>query len=794
MTIRWAQLVAFSLILAIGCSDDPTAPNAPDQTQSPAITLEAPSAAPFARLEVSGLGAYDPALFAQVLDSDNQVLAPAPLQPGPADEILLTIPPHPQTPLAGGTLFVRVTDGAKLTSQVATLEVEALPSHPGALARMTAALQATLDAQLTTNETTREALRTTSPDQLRPEDSGLFAVQSFLDDPANPNSLLALTAGPIPYFANSDLDRDLVDSMIGSTGFDVMIEEIAAGLQQEADKLRSSRSKDLTITNMTELSDAMDNAALFDNLISDNSGQVLNDLGVALGVVGVFSGGSTAVAGAGLWALQKTLEVGGSLLPSMFDNGATTVELSPTDFFEDDPGPGAWTNFTVVAKSRGMSLDTLILEGILQYAGLGTSFGDFIESFGGDIAQEMAGFVITEATNAVIGAAGDGSGIITIDPRSWTVTSTGDPLTQGRIVQGPAVDTVAPNGYVPVEVGVSNMWIETLPGNFGGQVAFKPNSVEVKAIEVEVLPGGVNVEPGEVVDFTAVVRNAMDEELQWTTTGGTLTQTSNTSASLQTPVEAWDEPIVVKATSRASGGLRQSGEPERSGQALVATRNGQIIIEPFGVCVEPDQTQVFTSVILDFPPEQQAVTWSAQRGTFTGSTYRAPSSIGGDTVTATSVSDPSLSASVGVSVSACTCYWSAQVSGADSGAFTGSKAQFDHIAGVLTTVTCDPAVSNVSPPNFFMQVFPSLDAGQIGSFEALLQYSSPSGLVFVQSPESVPMLTVTKNEDDILEGSISGQLFTVDPNNVENLLSVTVSVSFRAALGFGSGGDGCPLQ
>jgi Bacterial Ig-like domain (group 2) len=193
---------------------------------------------------------------------------------------------------------------------------------------------------------------------------------------------------------------------------------------------------------------------------------------------------------------------------------------------------------------------------------------------------------------------------------------------------------------------------------------------------VTVTPATASAATGGSLSFTASVQGSTsNKSVTWKALLGTIT----TGGQYTAPAKAGTD--IVTATSVA--------DPTKTGAATVTVTGGPT--SPTGpavtsVTVSPSTASSVTTGTLSFSASVQgstsnkSVTWRALLGTITsGGQYSAPAKAGTDTVTATSVADPSVSGAASVNVTAATqppVVTSISVSPTSTSVNTGASAQF----------------------------------------------------------------------------------------------------------------------
>ena len=169
-----------------------------------------------------------------------------------------------------------------------------------------------------------------------------------------------------------------------------------------------------------------------------------------------------------------------------------------------------------------------------------------------------------------------------------------------------------------------------------------PIPVPPGGVSVSISPSSVTLNPGQTQQFTAIVKNAIDQTVTWSATLGTIDAAGIYTA----PSVSVTTMVTIRAISVA--------DPTKSATASVSVQPAAgitVSISPGSATLQPGETRQFTATVTN--TTNQTVTWSASLGTITvGGLYTAPSVTSATTVTitATSVANPAAHASVSVSV------------------------------------------------------------------------------------------------------------------------------------------------
>lgn len=282
------------------------------------------------------------------------------------------------------------------------------------------------------------------------------------------------------------------------------------------------------------------------------------------------------------------------------------------------------------------------------------------------------------------------------------------PLVTGDL-SGGAVEYVddgaaAPREYEPVEAGTSRLEVRTAEGYrkteasvgalpvgtsyaFGGKQYVARTSITVNEIEIVVDPAIKKVEPGEKVEFDAVVRNAVDTRVDWSSSAGTIVDEVDRGggahrANLITPEDPSVYPLTVEVESLSRSGAREDGTPVRKGTAHVQLADPVIDIWPTGGCVSAGEERQFTAQVLGVGSKQQKVDWSDRGGP--GSIdgqglFRARGGEGTVTIEAAWAENPEVTAEVDVRVADECSFFAYDVGGALS---VREEGEFWGISGI----------------------------------------------------------------------------------------------------------------
>lgn len=787
--------VLFFLLQA--CSSESTGTEEPPNTDDELLSLnfQSTSAAPFETVSFTGIpdNKNESDLWAEIIPGDGSEQYQTMIYKD-GSEWVMRVPIYFPAPMEGGEVQIYIIGKNGTETERSSFTIKPLPQADGEFQNVATSLSNLLTKYLETAGTSRDELDSADLGQLDDVQIPLYLSYWVIDNPANENNLVNLSAGSaLQNFENVDLE--FVNALSSSMEFTSLLEMAHQNIDSLDVRLQSSelssykgpsafnRSNFVDIEDQegceNELNSLMWAAEYADSFNSEAGQQILNRTGQALAVLTVlspvpFTKGVSGTVGAAVFGLGNILSAIENLYPSRFVE--SDLVLSPTDFPEDSEG-GTW-KLEVVAASNGWSVDKAILEAMLQYVGLkGVKNLDSVINTEGlsEAGEAFYDAVLGETLNQFIsGAAGDpSSGIVRIPEQRWPcdlkkLAKINIPLDEALVEDPGGENRVKTN-----KVGTARVRGDKKKGTFGFQSPLSIKFAEVHAIEITASPNKINVEPGDPVFLDSQIRWANDKKRDWKTTEGEVFGGSNNqkTAVLRTPDKRWDDPIEVTVTSLAKGGLRgKDGAPPRTAVVLVTADEVTIKISPRWACIEEGESLSFQAEVtgVDGDPE---IEWEATAGFFNGSTYSAPgSNVGNVTVTATLVGED-VSDSVIIRVDDCLCYWNADFSGSLSGGSEGDYAVYEDIfveGESGTQFTFWPSVTN-NRPAIFATSIPRIGNTFTGSIKSLVTLivnnSANSDWVSLEDPFYgivLPTNSITFNGGDVREGIISGQLVQFD--------------------------------
>jgi hypothetical protein len=502
----------------------------------------------------------------------------------------------------------------------------------------------------------------------------------MLAGPDNTNSLRAALAGTAPMLDRLPSNPQLTDRLLARTGvlgaLSMQLDTLRAGLSGSDTTAAEATSAVATrlscgppnVTDPAALDRCMglQYAAAFE-LASMKSTR--SALGVAFGLAGLVPGAGTAAWAAGSLLFLHTAVLTGTakLLPSHFIDGG--FDLTTQTYLEDQPGPDHWENAWVRAESNGWALEQLVLKTILQILGTVKAYNGYITSFmedtADDVVRSILEFIEVQLANEAIGAT-SGSDIIQIDPEQTPRVFIDDDAWSSQRLNGSAIALTGHATYEPRDVGEAQLIVATEPDSFPHAHHEMSRFVEVEQITVDVNPPEAVADPGQVVDFTATVNNAVDPTIAAEVSAGAVagvgTSGSTHDLEVTTPTNRDDFPVLLTVEAVSSSGARQYSSERRVGQATLYL-SGSITVQPQDACVPTDSTRQYTATVHGL--DDTEVRWSASAGSITSDgLFTAPSGEGTVTVTATSAVDSTVHGSAEALVEySCDDYWTATIDG-----------------------------------------------------------------------------------------------------------------------------------
>jgi hypothetical protein len=470
-----------------------------------------------------------------------------------------------------------------------------------------------------------------APDELRP----FVALDKIVRDPSNPNNLSNVLRGTAPVLLEvGEYDADMTDRLYGKFGVAGQLRAMRMGMEEAVRRGGLERAGGLgrmdilPIANLTELSALMQQQCRAAAATDPNgpAGRAKAGFGYATAAVGLMGPVGAAFAlGAGVtsFVLDTYQQGEAALLPSE----VVTYELllSKSEFTEDFCETASW-EVKISARNQGWSLDKTLVQGLFTAASaargvkglagevasreplrrLSNDLADGVETVGGQALNEMF--------------PGDAS-VFRIDPREWD----GIEVTDGDFG---LVEVSYPGGVVkeamgsqrffePAQVGSGGVKVVMNPGILGCAASRgKTELVDVLENTISVSPNGGQVEPGQVLEFTATITDAYHKELEWGVTGGTLmSQSSDAASGVSTmvwmaPMEEDFPPATVRVWSPTQFCLREGVVRERV--VTIFPKVSNLVLTPGVACVQSGGTQSFTVVKSDLTAVEEDLVWSIE--------------------------------------------------------------------------------------------------------------------------------------------------------------------------------------
>lgn len=578
---RILLLPAMLLIALLACGLWPSG-GAGDMASCDDVQLAEQHGRPGDTIEVTGVPQSMTGLYVDVSTDDNGSPTVSPMLLTPDGGLAVLVPMHPDG-LAGGQLTMVITNGDRDCPAV-TLQVDPIePAPAGTLEAYVAAVGQNLANWREDVGVSREHLLT---GHLEPEFVPLAAAQILYDGPDNPTSLVRIADGTAEFPSGGKVDPEIVNTMLYYSGLPQELDDLKPPEDELAAGTGRGRLAAPTTQQgaATQLSRDMTRQATCLGLLTGKSGDVLNDIDLAItatGVInaptGIFLAAAKLVA---LWPMQYCAY----RLPSEFTG--MNVDLSHEHFLEDfdfDTEFPVVRSVQVTARSESWNLTPIVIDTLLLVGGAADEAAKL-----GKVAPE-AGAVsdinaaLAPATNNACGRSDCADDIgVTLPPLQFGPIDINWP----QFVRFTGLRSITTGDfglYRPAATGPGGLRVETLPV-FGDASTRQTFEMNVDAIDVSLSPRSVTVKPGESVPFTVTISNAEHPELNdWTELapggGEQLVAQNSDSYTFQAPAkithdadpdpckeqEIWG--ILVEATT--STGLRKDRNPPRSASAVI---------------------------------------------------------------------------------------------------------------------------------------------------------------------------------------------------------------------------------
>lgn len=787
--LRMFCTLAMILPLVISCGGDetPTEPNANPLV----IQLPTTNGHPLDLLPITGLSGDANDFHMEIVSEDGAVLAGAPVLDFEGD-FFFPLPFHPNGSPDGGQVDIRVAD-ATGQSQLFSMTIQPLAEATTTLAEIVSLISENLELYAELMDTDIATLAELQWDALEPRHIPLRVVWSILADPANDNRLAELAEGRAPAIGEGQLNVVLLERTLNHIGLaEILTADHSVLNDLVAKKALQNKSQ---IETIEELAAAMTRARSSAARLDPDSAvqQVNRDLATAMTILGFIPHPAAQATSAGVGAIQFAYSTArqslANLLPSQFVELA--FQVSNPFFNEDSEETGTWSEAQVIATSLGWQLDATVVDGLLTLGGVGSAYSGWMNRFESITSDAwmttLRDFLVNNNLKDLV-ALGDGQ-VFEIDPELFgPINATGLPWTRGYSLTE-VISITGDQQYIPLEIGTDQLEIRSGEGLYGGAYVETAQTIEVRAITVDLDPNGGRVDnPGDLITLQATVQNADDTGLFWNIAPATwasepVVQSPGVEiATIMTPLGGDDFPFQITVTSTASGGLR-AGSTEQRFDAAIITTGSELQVDPSSVCLSEGETFTFSAYLNGEITTD--VTWSLASGggsiSASTGTYTPPGSGQGvAVVVATSTLDDSMQASATARYGTCTCFWSATVGSAE---LEGTEAT---ISSGLVIITLLP-----SPDEFFPNLQLWADGMQFGpgSYPLTTLYHDASGNPW--SSENLgdniwsTTVAITALTDTYVEGSFGGYLINMDEDQL------AISGSFHAAVYSGSGLSPC---
>jgi hypothetical protein len=781
------------------------------------------------------------AVFTTVGDQWADWSLEIPTRKDSAGRLVVQVPVHPAGLDVGGEVELTVVG---VSHSPVPLKVKPAPADPGAtqdFVKNSALIGRRLIESLGWDM--GDVLRTLDdePGALPPQIFFPALAVHLLDDPAHENSLARIVDGTAPVLSGRQLDVDALDRLISIHGLAAAMRELASAADQLAippPATRTSRAEPsrhvyfaslvpvrpqdtglsvvpvprdgrVEINTPGALDFWMRRRAEVEETWGGLKRDARNDIADLLGWVP--HGGAAILGTANIaleWAVRSNLE----LLPSVLDS--LDVQVDVEEFWEDDERVGAWTA-SVIARSGSLKFS---YADFVDAAATAWEAGKFVKGAGGALRQSMKGAApkaeatiarlvdeaLVEAEDAAKEIAeyagqrvADRSknwsdaradvlgpyewGPIDVSSTDWTLANISSHLGEPDCARV----TNLQRNYVAIAAGECLLVVETRRegDRFGGVSAWGNRRLFVRAIDVEVIPNGITVAPGDERTFSTIVRNAFLTTVDWRSDGGQGRLVENT-------LYRWTAPklqrgrcrtlATVEAESTTRTGPRESGDPPRIGRATVTVRDPNALeIIPGGalgsVILAPGEEIEF-----GVRGDVTNVVWTADGGTIDSSgRYMAPSDEGEYEVFAQADgADRDCGDQVTVLVRGCS--WTFNVDGRLLHSGPGDRASFMVMPGGLqialeragasaVTLMAEGATGETSG------TIPGGAMGSLGVSEGEM-YGS-----FNETGEPTLSILIERSTDRVVTGRASGSINVFEMQNPMQSRAAAISATFVIA-------------
>lgn len=460
------------------------------------------------------------------------------------------------------------------------------------------------------------------PANLRP----LVMVDRVLRDPANPNSLARLLDGTAPILVDEEIDRAELEAVVAKLGLVERLESLRSIMTFDAEPFSASPSGParplgiasigeplpssafLSIGTLGQLAAAMKQQCAADRIANpDQAVQNLKNNANMAAVMLALAGPVGAVAAASYsvsnWAIENYHQVIANQWPSEVYN--VQLDFSPAFSVEDDCAPSSW-NSTMSASSKDWSLDKTVVTGAFSLFGAyGAGAGAASQAVA--TTSERVGGLVIDMSGVSLDRAFPDTNVIPVPAAVWggiTVTDADLNLIEMAFEGDSVAQGSSKREVIPKAVGTTIVRMRTLPGALGpcSVVEGAAQFYEVRANEVVVTPSGGQVTPNQEIEFTAIVSNAKNKDLDfWVSHGVIYEETHDLVSGVHIakwrapPEEEMPKgPITLTARSLANECLRAGKTLEA--EAVLTPFVNDYFIDPVVFCLNPGEQQIFELV------------------------------------------------------------------------------------------------------------------------------------------------------------------------------------------------------
>ena len=528
--------------------------------------------------------------------------------PGQATVVL---PVYPGNPMAGGTIeMVLESEDETLTCSPLTFTILALDPAPGATAAAFDKFEKALEHMVAVMGFDPAELSGQPGADDHPMLQTLSEAMNIIGGENNPDNVRAMLAGESTYFESdyfSDSNLELMDAVLNTIGFLDQLNELFDAMMLfdiPADEEKSTaRGNNRTIRHPVDLHNDMVLQSYWQELLTGYVGLAIDISGVVIGTVGALvlpTAPLATVAGISLTMITIMAEMAAGSLPSQLLG--FEMEASPEVYKEDEATTGEWSA-SLVARSRGYKINLPTIMGAIP------GFGRIAKGVGllarknpvlSEGLESATGFMYERTRDLFARVEEGGAGE---DPKEFSVKIV--PMRQAekqtieiRLITrqtelggDPFVLTSDMEGYNPIEVGVSELRIQTISGKFAGQSALNNRMLEIPPITVKAVPQTLYLSLGETGRFQVTVENAIDKKVEWRIHSGGGGLAISPIGEDQLEVEALEAgQYTLIAESIAETGPRSDRYPPREARVLVVVSD--LIVNNPG-CITPGETFQF---------------------------------------------------------------------------------------------------------------------------------------------------------------------------------------------------------